>query len=133
MEGVTPFALPARWRVVLPPLAVVAAIAAGWALVDPGGTSLAAAALVAAAGSAGLAVIDRHRLASDVAVSTRERDELASVVEAVFANGPVGMAVIDLCEDQRGRFLVVNPQLADFLGRTVAECETLRCVDVTLL
>lgn len=115
----------------LPPLAVVAAIAAGWALVDPGGTSLAAAALLAAAGSAGLAVVDRHRLAADVAVSTRERDELASVVEAVFANGPVGMAVIDLCEDQRGRFLVVNPQLADFLGRTVAECETLRCVDVT--
>ena len=128
---VTPLALPARWRVVLLPLAVVAAVAAGWALVDPGGTSVAAAALLAAAGSAGLAVVDRRRLASNVAVSTRERDELASVVQAVFANGPVGMAVIDLRDDQRGRFLVVNPQLATFLQRTVAECEMLRCADIT--
>lgn len=67
---------------------------------------------------AGLAaVIDRRRLTAALTTSAREREDLQTLIRTAYESGPVGVAILDLRAPDLGRFLMVNPTLADFLGR----------------
>ena len=80
------------------------------------------------------AVIGGMVLVRDISRQKKDEDELRSareLFEGAFENAPVGMAMLNAEQEQRGQFIRVNTAFADMLGREPADLIDLAFTDVT--
>ena len=83
---------------------------------------------------AGEAVIGGMVLVHDVSRQRKDEDELRAareLFEGAFQNAPVGMAMVDAADEQRARYIRVNPAFAEMLGRQPEELVGMSVTDVT--